>query len=480
MALLALLTACSHAVTSPQQVDALPEIYPDYIGVTIPATIAPMNFDFMGGEYDRVDVLVEGAEESSLHINDKKVSFPQREWRNLLQANRGDSLRFTVSVRQQGEWKQFRPFSMQVSDYPIDYGVVYRRLAPGYVVYSKMGIYERDLSTFEERPLLENTLVPGMCLNCHTFNRTNPDHLSLHIRGNHGGTLLQIDGKRELLNLKTDSTLSAGVYAYWHPQGEYIAYSTNITRQSFHVVKEERIDVVDLASDVYVYHPKTHELLHSPLLEQDSVFETFPVFSADGKKLYFCAAKALPIPEGYKEVRYDLCSIDFHAEDGTFGDRVDTLIHASAMQKSVSFPRPSYDGKYLMYTLSNFGNFSIWRKEADLWLLDLQSGEKRPLAEVNSADTESFHNWSSNSRWFVFSSRRDNGLYTRLYLACMDEEGKVSKPFLLPQERPWEYYDRLVDSYNVPDFTSAPIELEQRKLERAIVSNKRIKATLRE
>lgn len=58
----------------------------------------------------------------------------------------------------------------------------------------------------------------------------------------------------------------------------------------------------------------------------------------------------------------------------------------------------------------------------------------RPIKEVNSDDTESFHNWSSNSRWFVFSSRRGDGLYTRLYLASMDENGVVGKPFLLPQE----------------------------------------------
>ncbi len=127
-----------------------------------------------------------------------------------LEENKGDSLLFTVCIRKDGEWKQYRSFPMYVSPYPIDYGVVYRKLAPGYEVYSKMGIYERDLASFEERPLLENTMVPGMCLNCHAFNKTNPDHLSLHIRGKNGGTLMQIDGKREMLDTKTDSTLSAG------------------------------------------------------------------------------------------------------------------------------------------------------------------------------------------------------------------------------------------------------------------------------
>lgn len=57
-----------------------------------------------------------------------------------------------------------------------------------------------------------------------------------------------------------------------------------------------------------------------------------------------------------------------------------------------------------------------------------------PIDEVNSDDTESFHNWSSNSHWFVFSSRRDNGLYTYLYIAGVDADGKVTKPFMLPQK----------------------------------------------
>lgn len=105
-----------------------------------------------------------------------------------------------------------------------------------------------------------------------------------------------------------------------------------------------------------------------------------------------------------------------------------------------------------MFTLSDYGNFSIWHREADLRLLDLQDGSIRPLTEVNSPDTESFPNWSSNSRWFVFSSRRDDGFYTRLYLASMDGNGRIGKPFLLPQETPQKYYDHSVYSYNTPDF----------------------------
>lgn len=474
-----LLTACSHTVNNPEKMEKWPEIYPDYIGVTIPATIAPMNFNYIGGKHERIDVTVKGSRTGEIHINAPTVSFPEKEWHNLLTANKGDSLLFTVCIKSEGRWKQYLPFTMYVSDVPIDYGVVYRKIAPGYEVYAQMGIYERDLSSFEERDLLQNTIVPGMCLNCHAFNRTNPNQLSLHIRGQHGATLMQTEGHRELLDTKTDSTLSACVYPYWHPGGKYIAYSVNQTTQSFHVANAGRIEVMDMASDVLVYRPDTHELLQSPLLQKKEAFETFPAFSPDGRKLYFCSATSKPMPEKYDEIRYSLCCIDFNPDNGTFGERVDTLIHAERLKKSISFPRPSYDGKYIMFTLSDYGNFSIWHKEADLWLLNLQEGSMRAIDEVNSDNTESYHSWSSNSRWFVFSSRRDDGLYTRLYLAYIGADGHVSKPFMLPQKNPQEYYDRLIYSYNVPEFTNQPIQLEHRRIENEIVSGRRVKVKVR-
>lgn len=122
-----------------------------------------------------------------------------------------------------------------------------------------------------------------------------------------------------------------------------------------------------------------------------------------------------------------------------------------------------------------YGNFSIWHKEADLWLLDLQTGENRPLTEVNSDETESYHSWSSNSRWFVFSSRRIDGLYTRPFIASIDENGKVSKPFLLPQRNP-DYYLESLYSFNIPEFANGTIHMDIKRLEKQLPSKERKKA----
>ena len=86
---------------------------------------------------------------------------------------------------------------------------------------------------------------------------------------------------------KTDQTIAACVYPYWHPGGEYIAYSTNNTRQSFHTVKDERVEVLDLESDIVVYHPADHRLLLCDSLQKERQVRDLPCVLPDGRTLYF-------------------------------------------------------------------------------------------------------------------------------------------------------------------------------------------------
>jgi dipeptidyl aminopeptidase/acylaminoacyl peptidase len=162
------------------------------------------------------------------------------------------------------------------------------------------------------------------------------------------------------------------------------------------------------------------------------------------------------MPDDFEKVKYSLCSISFDSEKKIFGESVDTLYNAKTMDKSVALPRVSPDGKYLLYTLSSYGNFFIWHKDADLYMMDLASNNHYPLREVNSDNAESYHSWSSNSRWIVFSSRRMDGLYTHPYFAYIDANGQASKPFLLPQKDAG-FYAGFMKSYNIPEFVKGRI-----------------------
>ena len=81
---------------------------------------------------------------------------------------------------------------------------------------------------------------------------------------------------------------------------------------------------------------------------------------------------------------------------------------------------------------------------------------------------------------FGFTSRRENGLFSQLYLASIDDEGRVSKPFLLPQKNPRRYYDRLMFSYNTPDFTLHKVKLDRRAASSEVLSDKRTPMKVRQ
>ena len=296
-------------------------------------------------------------------------------------------------------------------------------------------------------------------MNCHSFCAHQGERMLFHQRSRYGGTYLIDHQQVEKINWMPDGKNTSLVYPYWHPSGRFVAYSVNHTQQVFHAVRDERIEVIDLASDVVVYDVEQNALFSCPQLKSETAFETFPAFSSDGKSLYFCSAVRQEMPMDYQKVKYNLCCIAFDPETKTFSQQVDTLVAAASEGKSVSFPRPTPDGKYLVYTLSNYGNFSIWHREADLYMLDLQSGKSRRLDEINSPDVESYHSFSSNGRWMVFSSRRLDGLYTRPYIAFVGEDGRMGKPFLLPQEDP-EQNEMSLYSYNIPEFVTAPVSLD--------------------
>ena len=467
------LLSCSSGPDNPTLASQLPEIYPDYIGVTIPADIAPLNFNFADEAIDRMDVTVKGDKGGELHVSGEWADFDIDEWHALTEQNQGGKLTVTVCTEKDGQWTQYKDFDIFVSEVRLDdWGLTYRRIKPGYEVGGDIGIYQRELSSFDEYAIITETVVPGRCFNCHTANRTNPNRLTMQMRGEGGGTMIQKDGHQMWVETKTDSTKAAGSYSYWHPQGDYVALAVNSVHQAFFTGTGQRIEVYHTFSNVEVLDTRTNELILSPLLQTDDL-EIFPAFSHDGKWLYYSTSKPCRVPAEYEKVKCSLCRIAFDAEKGVFGETVDTLLNGPATDKSYVLARPSYDGRWLMYCASSRGNFPVSQNDADLWLMDLKTGENRELKELNTPQSESYHNWSENSRWLVFSSKREDGMYTKLYLATIDEQGRVSKPFLLPQRHPRKFYRDMMDAYNCPDFTKSKVELDAHEAYRQVFDNKR-------
>lgn len=476
LSLIFLLSACGNVKVPSDNVEETsetPKIIPDYTSIVIPPNIAPLNFevDINGEEYV---VRVTGADGRSIVAGGDVIQWKMKDWHELLEASKGKDLNYEIFVKNDGKWKLYR-FSNHVAEEPIDTHLSYRLIEPSYVQFCGMSINMRDLTSFDEE-VVYSTPSPcderrGQCVNCHVPRNQYNDHSSqFHVRKNKGGTMIMAGDSVRKVNLKTDSTISAGVYPAWNPTLDLIAYSTNNTNQQFFSKGKQKVEVYDASSDLILYDMKTHEV--SSIASDTTLLETFPGWAPDGKKIYYSVAKypegitSALLPRGFDRMHYDIVSRDFDLSTRSFS-QPDTVVLASADGLSALLPRISPDGKFLLYCQAPFGTFHIWHKESDLYMMDLKSGEIRRLNNANSDDTDSYHSWSSNSRWIVFSSRRDDGSYTRPYIAYISPDGNDSKAFVVPQESP-EYYRELMKSYNVPEFFNGSFDIGRSEIVHAL------------
>ena len=441
-----------------------PSIFPDYKEVNIPYNIAPLNFR-INETIDKCYIQVTDEDGNTIDFYGKNhVEFPEDTWKALLQANKGKAIKLSVATKRDDSWTQWTPFSIYINNQAIDSHLVYRLIEPGYEKWHIIGIYQRNLETFEETPIIKNNMTGYNCINCHSFCMNDPNQMMFHMRATYGGTYVIQNQRINKLNTKTEQTISNMTYPYWHPSGNFITTSVNDIKQFFHSVKEKKMEVFDLESDVVVYDVHNKEILSKASFITKDHFETFPAFSPDGNWLYFCTAPAQTMPDNYDKIRYHLCRVAFDAEKKEFVMPIDTLVKADSL--SSTLPRISPDGRFLMYTETSYGQFPIWHTGAELRMIDLGNHQPINMDAINSPDTESYHSWSSNSQWVVFSTRRDNGLYTLPYICHIDKDGKPSKPFLLPQENP-DTYDYLLYSYNIPELTKGPVEVTPYEIEHA-------------
>ena len=505
-----LATACKpDAVVPAESVDlqAPARIYPDYSNVVIPPNIAPLNFMVReeGSEFvcrisstdGRNEVLTAAGEDGKFRID-------SLEWRGILQASRGNDLEVNVYARRGDKWMHYPPFHITVATDEIDPYLTYRLIEPSYELYRQLGIYERCLTNFHERPIYENgdtySLNNNHCINCHTPQQYGTTGSSLfHVRGDHGGTIFMHGDRVERINMKNDSTLGNAVYPAWHPAKPWIVFSSNLTGQAFHIMNSDKIEVIDYGSDLVFYDVEENRI--SNITKTTVEMETFPTWAPDGKRLYYCSATFTPLGEvpdtlkgedhtlacsdsvisHYNQVRYRLMTLDFDPSSRRFS-APHLLLDCPAMAKSATLPRVSPDGRWLLFTMGDYGQFHIWHKTSDLYIMDLHAVAQgispaeayRPLEAANSNNVESYHTWSSNGRWIVFSSRRDDGSYTRPYICYFDAEGKDYKPFLLPQEDPEMNLSR-TKSYNIPEFAKHPVKASFDDIRRAVYDDEAVR-----
>lgn len=446
-------------------------IYPDYMGVTVPENIAPLHFRIETEGEDYVTVMT--AQDEQIVKGGRNVMPTMKEWRRLME--KGD-IEVKVFVKKDGTWTACKSFDIRVSRDDIDPWISYRLISPSYVAYENLTLQQRCLENYDEELIYGNMINSpeddGQCINCHFTQGGNPERLQFHVRQGMGGTVIACDGKLEKVDLKVDGAVSAGVYPAWHPTEKLIAYSTNKTGQSFHTTHLNKIEVQDTYSDLILYDPESNTVQE---LERDSNrLECFPTWSPDGKWLYYCCSQYVQsdtslvrdedIIRQYRQMRYNLYRRRFDAGTRAFGPE-ELVYDAESDSLSATEPKISPDGRWLMFTRAAYGIFHIWHGDADLCLIDLNDSTltPHPASGLNSDNVEAWHCWSKDGRWVVFSSRREDGNYTRPFFAHHDGNGHFTKPFPLPQNDP-EYHRDLLFSYNIPEFMNGRVTFSPQEI----------------
>ena len=177
------------------------------------------------------------------------------------------------------------------------------------------------------------------------------------------------------------------------------------------------------------------------------------VWSPDGQYLVFARAEARdPYPPGKKaaeyanspdetQIQYDLYRIPFNGGQGGQAERIEGASHNGM---SNNFAKVSPDGKWIVFVQCHNG--LLMRPDSRLFIVPAVGGVARPL-ECNTRLMNSWHSFSPNGRWLVFSSKARSP-YTQMYLTHLDENGNDSPAILI------ENATAANRAVNIPEFVN--------------------------
>ena len=449
-----------------KEVDQEVVTYPDVKGVTIPKSLAPLNF-IIENKSDESIVEITNEEGGSIiqkATSDNEILFDEKEWKKLLTETGNGKLQCTPYLKRGDRWEKLKPFTINVLDEPIDSFVTYRLIEPSFMSTGQIGLYEFNMTTGEEKIIMrrcQNFTTEKMheqsCVNCHCAQKGNPKNKMFYYRGKDGGLFLTYNGKISKIETKVNCMFRGTTYPAWHPTLPFIIFSENEVQQDFPTMMKGKVQIYDWQADLILYDIEKNEIF---VVAETKEMETNPTWSPDGQYVYFAHSDSVMSRNNYPEfeypkLKYDIARIKFDPENKTF-TQPEIVLNMSQQDRSATFPRISPDNKFLLVAISNFGASPHTHRESDLYVMNMETKELIKCDEANSDEAESYHDFSSQANWFVFYSRREDGNYGRAYISYIDSTGKCTKPFQLPHKDPQTDHKRL-KLYNMIEFANAGV-----------------------
>ena len=322
----------------------------------------------------------------------------------------------------------------------------------------------KDISRPESRVVIQD--MPT-CGNCHSFS-ADGSTLAMDIDGPGGDkgnyAIVPITKKTAV---RSEHVMTWNSFTGKPKDHKTIGFMSQISPDGKHVIStvNEEIYVVNFTDHHFlqvfyptrgilaVYSNRTKQITALPGADSLDYVQCDPVWTPDGKSIIFARAKArdaqvanskAPLHANHpdeRQIQYDLVRLPFN--EGR-GGTPELIKGASANGVSNTFPKVSPDGKWIVFVKCRNGQ--LMRPDSELWIVPTEGGEARRMT-CNTNRMNSWHSFSPNGRWLVFSSK-SNTPYTQMFLTHIDEAGNDSLAILIPNAT---VANRAV---NIPEFVN--------------------------
>jgi tetratricopeptide (TPR) repeat protein len=333
---------------------------------------------------------------------------------------------------------------------------VFYRAVPlpfGYAVkhVNEIEWYTGNISGGKPHRVLNNIPV---CANCHSFSRNGLIAMDIDYANDKGSYIIAT--LKDTVNLsidkiitwcdykREDGTPTYGLLSQISPNGRYIL-STVKDRSVFVAIDNLEFSQLffPIKGIIAVYDRNARRFYELPGASDTKYVQSNPNWSPDGREVLFTRTDRYmtsrieksesvlldvndvkEFTTKQKEFKFSIFRIPFNEGKGGLAVPVDG---ASGNNMSNFFARYSPDGKWIVFCKAE--NFMLLQRDSKLFIMPAGGGTPR-LMKCNTDKMNSWHSWSPNSKWLVFSSKT-RGPYTQLYLTHIDENGNDSPPVFL-------------------------------------------------